>query len=575
MIGNMSGNSSTPPTSFAAEFEKLVNKRLDNLRPGKVVSGAVVGINKEVITVDIGFKSEGIVPVSQFSDPEGKITAKIGDQVDVCILALESDSGQVLLSKEKADQLKIWTLVEDTFKKNGNISGKVVQKVKGGLQVDIGIPAFLPGSQIDIRPHRNLDKFIDQLFDFKVLKITRDKGNIVLSRRAVLLSERDQLRSETLKVLSEGVVMEGVVKNVTDYGAFIDLGGIDGLLHITDISWGRVNHPSEKLSVGQTVPVVVLKYDGEKERVSLGMKQLKADPWLTVHERYPAGSRVNGRVTSITDYGAFVELEEGVEGLIHVSEMSWSKKVKHPSKILSENQNVEATVLGFDSEQRRIALGLKQLMPNPWVELQRRLPPGSHVKGKVRSITDFGVFVGVEDGIDGLVHVSDFSWTKRIRDPKEIQEMFKKGDELEAVVLDVDVDNERLSLGIKQLSPDPWDTISQRYPVGVRVKGNVTSVTEFGVFVEIEEGIEGLIHNSQLGIDKEQNPAEVFTSGMQLESEVINIDRAERRISLSVKAIRKRQEREAMTQFMEEQGSAVTFGDLLAEKLKPGSEGGE
>lgn len=568
--GNFSDSGSA--TGFASEFEKLVNKQLDSLRPGKIVSGTVVGINREMITVDIGFKSDGVVPVAQFSDESGKLLVQLGDVVDVCVLALEGDSGQVLLSKEKADQLKVWNHVEEIFKQNETLSGKVVQKVKGGLQVDIGIPAFLPGSQIDVRPHRNLDKFLGQVYDFKVLKITRDKGNIVLSRRAVLLSERDQLRSETLKVLSEGVVMEGVVKNVTDYGAFIDLGGIDGLLHITDISWGRVNHPSEKLTVGQTVPVVVLKYDQEKERVSLGMKQLKADPWLTVHERYPAGGKVTGRVVSVTDYGAFIELEEGVEGLIHVSEMSWTKKVRHPSKIVNDGDQVEAVILGIDAEQRRIALGLKQLQPNPWRELQNIHPIGSRIKGKVRSITEFGIFVGVEEGIDGLVHVSDFSWTKRIRDPKEIQDLYHKGDEVEAVVLDIDADNERLSLGIKQLATDPWETISQRYPVGVKVKGTITSLTEFGIFVEIEDGIEGLIHNSQLGLDKEQNPGDIFKVGSQIETEVTNIDMNERRISLSIKAIRKRQEKEQMAEFMEEQGTAVTFGDLLRQKLDSGDQ---
>ncbi len=564
----MEDTSNDSSVSFVTEFEKLVNQKLDNLRPGKIVNGTVVGINKEMVTVDVGFKSDGVVPVSQFADIEGKLAVKLGDQVEVCVISLEGDTGQVLLSKEKADQLKVWNRVEDAFKTGATISGRVVQKVKGGLQVDIGIPAFLPGSQIDIRPHRNLDKFIEQVFDFKVLKITRDKGNIVLSRRAVLVSERDHLRSETLKVLQEGVVMEGIVKNVTDYGAFIDLGGIDGLLHITDISWGRVNHPSEKLSVGQNVPVVVLKYDGEKERVSLGMKQLKPDPWLTVHERYPIGGKITGRITSLADYGAFVELEEGVEGLIHVSEMSWTKKVRHPSKMFNEGDKVEAQILGFDAEQRRIALGLKQLMPNPWVELRNRLPAGTHIKGKVRSVTEFGIFVGVEEGIDGLVHVSDFSWTKRIRDPKEIQELYKKGDEVEAVVLDIDVDNERLSLGIKQLTTDPWETISQRYPVGVKVKGKVTSVIDFGVFVEVEEGIEGLIHNSQLGVDREQNVAELFPIGSEIESEVINIDRNERRISLSMKAIKKRHEKEAMAEFMKEEGTAVTFGDLLRQKME-------
>jgi small subunit ribosomal protein S1 len=479
--------------------------------------------------------------------------------------------GQVLLSKEKADQKRVWEQIENTFKTDGRIKGKVVQKVKGGLHVDVGIPAFLPGSQIDIRPHRNLDKFLGQEYDFKVLKITRDKGNIVLSRRAVLLGERDELRAATLKVLQEGVVMEGVVKNVTDYGAFIDLGGIDGLLHITDISWGRINHPSEKLSVGQTVPVVVLKYDQEKERVSLGMKQLTPDPWITAHERFPIGGRVKGRVKSVTDYGAFVELEEGVEGLVHVSEMSWTKKVRHPSKIVSENEQLEAVVLGIDTEQQRISLGMKQLLPNPWEDLQRIHPVGSRVNGKVRSITEFGIFVGIEDGIDGLVHISDFSWTKRIKDPKEIQEMFKKGDDVEAVVLDIDVPNERLSLGIKQLSEDPWDTIAQRHPVGTKIKGTVTAITEFGVFVEIENGVEGLIHNSQLGIDKSQEVAQAFPVGSQVEAEVTNVDTGERRISLSARSIKERARKDSGfdAQYMgDDEGARVTFGDLIREQLR-------
>ena len=554
--------------NFASEFERLLSEGFDNLKPGKCVSGTVVDVSREVVTVDIGFKSDGVVPSSQFADFNGAIVVKPGDKVEVFIVALENEMGQVVLSKEKADQKRVWDKVEGSFKNGTIITGKVVQKVKGGLQVDIGVPAFLPGSQIDIRPHRNLDKFIDQIFEFKVLKITRDKGNIVLSRRAVLMSERDQLRTETLKVLSEGVIMEGVVKNVTDYGAFIDLGGIDGLLHITDISWGRINHPSEKLSVGQTVPVVVLKYDGEKERVSLGMKQLTQDPWLTVHERFPIGGRVKGKVTSLTDYGAFIALEEGVEGLIHISEMSWTKKVRHPSKVMSQGDEVEAVILGIDTDQQRISLGLKQLLPNPWEELRVRHPIGSKVQGKVRSITDFGVFIGVEDGIDGLVHVSDFSWTKRIKDPKEIHEIFKKGDDIEAVVLDIDAANERLSLGIKQLQNDPWETIAQRYPVGVKVKGKVSSITDFGVFIEIEDGIEGLIHNSQLGLDRGENAAELFEIGAPVESEVINIDREERRISLSVKAIKRRQEKEQMAEFMEDSSQAITFGDLLAQAKK-------
>ena len=566
---NVESGSTSIAGSFASEFEKLLSQSIEKIRPGRIVPGTVVGVNKEVVTVDIGFKSDGVVPTSQFQDAEGAIKAKIGDKVEVYIVSLENESGQLVLSKEKADQKRVWDKVEDTFKTGGTLSGKIVQKVKGGLQVDIGIPAFLPGSQVDIRPHRNLDKFIGQAYDYKVLKITRDKGNIVLSRRAVLMSERDSLRSETLKVLAEGVVMEGVVKNVTDYGAFIDLGGIDGLLHITDISWGRVNHPSEKLNVGQSVPVVVLKYDGEKERVSLGMKQLKDDPWLKVHEKYPIGGKVNGKVITLTDFGAFIELEEGVEGLVHVSEMSWTKKVKNPSKLLNEGEQVEAVVLGIDTEQQRISLGLKQLMPNPWEMLLQKHPKGSRVKGKVRSITDFGIFVGVEDGIDGLVHISDFSWTKRIKDPKEIHEMFQKGDEVEAMVLDIDVENERLSLGVKQLSEDPWETISQRYPVGAKVKGTVRSITDFGLFVEIEDGIEGLIHNTQLGIDKGQNPGEIFPVGSPVEAEVTNVDREERRISLSVKVIKRRQEKEALEPFLgDSRGSTFNLGELFQEKMR-------
>lgn len=555
-------------TSFASAFEDYVSSNAGSYRPGQIVEGKVLETGKDYVTVDIGFKTEGLIPTAQFQDAKGKLQVAVGDRVEVYIVHLENDYGQLILSRERAVQKKVWGEVEKIFEKDGTIRGTIVQKVKGGLQVDIGIPAFLPGSQVDVRPHRNLDKFLGEESDFKVLKITREKGNIVLSRRAVLMHERDELRSETLKVLSEGVVMEGVVKNVTDYGAFIDLGGIDGLLHITDISWGRVNHPSEKLTVGETIPVVVLKFDQEKERVSLGMKQLKEDPWLKIEGIYPIGGKVNGKVISLADYGAFVELEEGVEGLIHVSEMSWTKKVRNPSKLLSEGDMVEAVVLEIDTEQRRVSLGLKQLMPNPWDELLQRHPVGSRVKGKVRSITEFGIFVGVEDGIDGLVHVSDFSWTRRIKDPKEIQEMFSKGDEVEAIVLDVDVENERLSLGIKQLHDDPWDTIAQRYPVGSKVNGKVSSVTDFGVFVEIEEGIEGLIHNSQLGIPKDKDVREAFPVGSEVQSEVTNVDREERRISLSIKAVRgDRDSQDNMADFMEDSSGAVTFGDLLRQKM--------
>ena len=559
----MNTDSMSSAGSFASEFETLVKKQVDSIKLGNIVTGTVVNSGKEMVTIDIGFKSEGVVPTQQFQGIDGKIDVKVGDETEVFILQLENEQGQVVLSREKAMQKRVWEHVEQTFAEGALVTGKVMQKVKGGLQVDIGIPAFLPGSQVDIRPHRNLDKFLGEVYDFKVLKITKDKGNIVVSRRAVLLSERSQLREETLKVIQEGVVMEGTVKNITDYGVFIDLGGIDGLLHITDISWGRVNHPAEKLNVGDKVPVVVLKYDEENERVSLGMKQLKEDPWLHVDERYPIGSRVVGKVFSIVDYGAFVELEDGVEGLIHVSDMSWTKKSKHPSKIVSEKQMVEVQVLGIDHQERRISLGMKQLTTNPWNELAKLHPVGSIVTGKVRSITEFGIFVGIEDGIDGLVHVSDFSWTKRIKEPKEISELYKKGTEITAKVLEIDVENERLSLGIKQLEEDPWEKISMRYPVGSRVKGKVASIADFGVFVELEEGVEGLIHTSQLGLNKEDNVKDNFKIGDEVESEVINIDRDEHRISLSISIIKNREEHN-MSNFSDDgAGMAVTFGDLL------------
>lgn len=554
--------------TFAEEFEKLINeKKVDKIRQGRVTTGTIVAVNKDFVSVDIGFKSEGVVPLNQFQQSDGSIKVKKGDTVDVLVLALENEFGQLVLSKEKADQKRVWEHVEEVFKNDSLLSGKIMLKVKGGLQVDIGIPAFLPGSQIDVRPHRNLDKFLGEVWDFKVLKITRDKGNIVLSRRAVLLSERDKQRTATLKVISEGVVVEGTVKNVTEYGAFIDLGGIDGLLHITDITWGRVNHPSEKLTVGQVVPVVVLKYDQEKERVSLGMKQLKEDPWLTVHERYPIGGRTTGKVVSLAEYGAFVEIEDGVEGLIHVSEMSWTKKVRHPSKVVSEGDKVEAVIIGIDAQERRISLGLKQLTPNPWEDLLSRHPKGSRVKGKIRSITEFGIFIGVEDGIDGLVHVSDFSWIKRIKDSKEISALYKKGDEVEAIVLDVDVDNERLSLGIKQLENDPWETIPQRYPVGSKVKGKIAYIEEFGIFVEIEEGVEGLIHSSHLGLEKGTNISEFFSKDQIVECEVIGVNRDDRKINLSIKALNKRRDSEEFAQYIDsdsnsEQGS-MNFGELL------------
>jgi small subunit ribosomal protein S1 len=556
----------TSTSNIDAEFEQLLSKGFDAAKPGQIVFGKVTEIGRDYVLVDIGFKSEGNIPISQFANSEGETKVNVGDTVEVLLLTSENEFGEVVLSKDRAEQLKVWNELEKLFKDDKLVAGKVVQKVKGGLQIDVGVPAFLPGSQVDIRPQRYLDKFVGETLDFKILKYSRERGNVVLSRRVVLEAERKALKKDTISQISEGVVLEGIVKNVTDYGAFIDLGGIDGLLHITDMSWGRVNHPSEILSVGQTVPVVILKYDRENERVSLGMKQLVDNPWEKVESRYVAGANISGKVVSITDYGAFVRLDEGIEGLIHVSEMSWSRKIPHPSKLLAVGQEVEAVVLEVSSDNQRISLGLKQLSKNPWDELAMEFPVGSKILGKVRSITDFGVFVNVKDEIDGLVHVSDFSWTKKVKDPKDIKDIYKKGDEIEAVVLEIDPENERLSLGVKQLSPDIWESVPHWYPQGAKVKGVVNSITDFGVFVELEEGVEGLIHVSQLGLERGESLKDKFSVGSPIEAEVLTVDRAERRISLTTQEGKKRKDKEEYAQYSDDSSSA-TFGDLLQQQF--------
>lgn len=564
-----------PNTGDTIEFEELLRRDFDPTRPGQLIKGLVTDIGRDVVIVDIGYKSEGHIPISQFFDSEGKLHVNIGDNVEVLMLSPENEVGEIVLSKDRAEQLKVWQHLEEAHRDNQTVTGRVVQKVKGGLQVDVGVPAFLPGSQIDIRPQRNLGKYIGETLDFRVLKISRERGNIVLSRRSVLEDERSALKRDTIRQLAEGVVMEGIVKNVTDYGAFIDLGGIDGLLHITDMSWARVNHPRELLTVGQTVPVVVLRYDQENERVSLGMKQLQPNPWLQVESKYSPGTVVKGKVVSITDYGAFVKLEDGIEGLIHISEMSWSKKLQHPSKVVNVGDEVEAIVLEVSGENQRISLGLKQLAKNPWDALAQEFPPGSILKGKVRSVTNFGIFVNVRDDIDGLVHISDFSWTKKIKDPKDIQALYKKGDEVEAVVLEIDPPNERLSLGIKQLTPDIWESVPQQFPTNVRVKGTITSIADFGIFVELKEGIEGLVHISQLGLARGEDIHAKFQVGTSIEAEVTNVDRNERRISLSMKQQKQKKQKEEYAQYLEEPGAAVTFGELLQQQLNRGREDDE
>ncbi len=549
---------------FAAMFEQSLQTQgtVGVVQEGEIVKGTVIQLTKDFAIIDVGYKSEGQVPISEFTNARGEMNIKVGDKVDVLLESREDDKGMVVLSKEKADKMRIWDEISSACERDEIVKGTIIGRVKGGLSVDIGVKAFLPGSQVDIRPVRNLDQYIGKEFEFKVIKFNKKRGNIVLSRRVLLEKQREEFKRETLTRLKEGAVLMGVVKNLTDYGAFIDLGGIDGLLHITDMSWGHVRHPSEVFNVGDEVRVAVLKFDPESERVSLGLKQIQEDPWHRADEKYPVGTRVKGKVVSVIDYGAFIEIEPGVEGLIHVSEMSWTKRVKHPSKMLNIGDEVEAVVLDIDPKAKRIALGMKQIAPNPWTLLEDKYPIGSVIKGQIKNVTDFGIFVGVEDGIDGLVHVSDISWTKHVKHPGEI---FKKGDEVEAVVLNIDVENERFSLGIKQLLQDPWDTLAERMPVGSKVPGKVTKVTDFGAFVEIEQGIEGLVHVSELREERVDNPREVVKEGDEIEVKIIDINTTDRKVALSVKAL-SRDGEDDYREYLRRQsgdGSRAKLGDLL------------
>ena len=556
-----------PGKGGGEDFGQMFEESMRSVQPGEIVGGRVVNIGPEFVTIDIGYKSEGHIPLAEFRQRDGQITVNEGDEIEVYFDSADSDQEGIVLSRAKAEQFRIWRDIEEAFNSHTPVEGSIVGKVKGGLRVDIGVTAFLPGSHVDIRPIRDLDQFLGKTGKFVILKYNRARSNVVVSRRAVLEQERTSLRGETLKVLDEGVILEGMVKNITDYGAFVDLGGLDGLLHITDMSWGRIGHPSEMIKAGETIQVVVLKFDAEKERVSLGLKQLAPDPWGSVTERYLPGSRVHGKVVSLADYGAFVELEQGVEGLLHVSEMSWTKRISHPSKLLSVGDEVEVMVLDLDPAHRRISLGLKQVSPNPWETVRATHPVGSRIHGKVKSITDFGVFIEVEEGIDGLAHISDLHWTRKIKHPSDL---FKKGDEVDAVILGIDIDNERISLGIKQSSADPWVTLQQEHPVGSRVNGKVTSVTDFGVFVEIADGIEGLVHISQLSTERVEKPSSLFEVGNEVEAEVIHIDPREHKMGLSVKALRRSEERVEMEAYLqrERDGSRFSFEDILGEELR-------
>jgi small subunit ribosomal protein S1 len=557
-------------------FAELFEKSLRSVKEGEVVRGRVLSIDDEHVAIDIGFKSEGIVAAWEFMDEDGTVLVSPGDEVDVLLEEAEGDDGRVVISKEKADRLKIWDDISKAYKADEAVEGMVLSRVKGGLAVDIGVKAFLPGSQVDLRPVRNLEHIVGQRLQFKIIKFNKRRANIVLSRRALLESERKKMRETTLQTLAPGQIVDGVIKNLTDYGAFIDLGGIDGLLHVTDMSWGRVNHPSEIFHVGDEIKVKVLKFDSDNERVSLGLKQIQPDPWIDASMRYPIGKRISGRVVSLAEYGAFVELEPGIEGLIHVSEMSWTKRIKHPSKVVNIGDTVEAVVLDVDERDRKISLGMKQIEPNPWSVIEQKYPVGTRVSGAVRNVTNFGVFVGLEEGIDGLVHVSDISWTEQIKHPSE---KFNKGDVVEAVVLKIDKENEKFSLGIKQLQENPWNELQRKYPVGSEVTGPVTNVADFGAFVRLEEGIEGLIYSNELAAERVDNPADVVQPGQQVTALITRVDPVEQKISLSIRALTDREQREALKKLAAQQSSrqATTLGDLLAEKLarKAGSDGGE
>jgi small subunit ribosomal protein S1 len=548
-----------PDTRLSSDFAKMLagNPATSEVKEGMIVKGLVVRLTDDGIVIDIGHKSEGEVPKHEF----GAECPKVGETVEVYLDRFEDHAGEMVLSRERAEMLRAWDRIAEAFERNEIVEGTIVSRVKGGLSVDIGVKAFLPGSQVDLRPVRNLDKLIGGKLQFKIIKFNKKRGNIVLSRRVLLEQDREKLRASTLGNIKEGASLKGIVKNITDYGAFIDLGGIDGLLHITDMSWGRINHPSELFEVGQEIEVKVLSYDEGRQRVSLGYKQLLNDPWVVAGGKYSVGAKTKGKVVSLTDYGAFVELEGGIEGLIHVSEMSWSKRVRHPSKVVNIGDEVDVVILAIDVENRRISLGMKQMEPNPWEVVKEKYQVGDVIRGKIRNITDFGVFVGIEDGIDGLIHISDISWTDRIKHPTDL---YKKGDEVEAKVLSIDTEGEKFSLGIKQLTDDPWLAVAKSYPTGSKGKGKVTKVADFGAFVELAPGIEGMIHISELADGQITKAEEAVKEGDEVEFIVLATDADERRFSLSRKAAIKGLDGEELKQYIgAASGSKTAFAEAF------------
>jgi len=549
-----------PDHSEALTFDELFEQSLQEISTGKMVTGRVVEINEDFVMVDVGYKTEGRINVNEFKDDAGKITCAVGDEIEVVVDRKTEED--LILSRDKAVRTRVWDDIVEAHEAGTLVSGTIIKKVKGGLTVDIGCYAFLPGSQVDVRPVRDLDKYIGETMEFEILKYDRKRNNVVLSRKTILEKELEEQRHKVLENMEEGMVIEGIVKNITDYGLFVDLGGIDGLLHITDMSWGRIRHPSESFSKGDSITVKVLSFDSEKGRVSLGLKQLTKNPWDTISDAYPVGAIVEGIVVSIMDYGVFVEVEPGVEGLVHVSEMFWTKKIKHPSKVVSVGDTVSVQVLEVDPDNKRISLGLKQTMSNPWEELKEKYPEGQVIKGKIKNIADFGIFVGIDDEIDGLVHVSDLSWRKRIKHPSEL---YKKGQEIEAVVLNIDAENGKFSLGIKQLEMNPWEELSAKVGTGAVVSGTVTNVTDFGIFVEIEEGIEGLVHISELSRNRVKSTKDVFKVGDTVSAIIKNIDVENQKVGLSIKDFEISTDQSSQNQYVNNNEKVVSnLGDLLA-----------
>lgn len=560
--------------NFESALEQYLNPDFGDLEEGSIVKGEIVRISADTVLVDVNFKSEGQIPASEFTDSGGRVTAVVGNKVDVYVVRKNEQEGSITLSYEKAKRMQVFDQLEAVLDNGGICKGRIARRIKGGYTVDLGgVEAFLPGSHVDLRPVPDMDALVNQEYEFRVLKINRRRSNVIVSRRVLLEEDRDSRRQDLLTTLEEGQIVKGRVKNITEYGVFVDLGGLDGLLHITDMSWKRIRHPKEMVVLGQELELKVLSFDKENNKVSLGLKQMMEDPWLDINSKFPEGVALKGKVTNLVDYGAFVELESGVEGLVHISEMSWTRKLRHPSQMVRPGDEVDVIVLGVDSVKKRISLGMKQVRENPWEVVAVKFPEGTVLEGVIKNITEFGVFIGIEDGIDGLIHVSDISWTKKIRHPNEL---YQVGDTVQAKVLTVDQESEKFTLGIKQLHDDPWSYVPDKYPIGALVSGLITNITDFGLFVEVQEGIEGLVHVSEISNKKIKSPAELYKEGVSIEAKVIHVSAEERRLGLSIKQLKEEEEQKKPGREMRagnpEVGGSQNLGDLLKRKLEEGGE---